>query len=52
MVPLLFLDESLGLCWPLVLVPGAESPLTDEDEDEVEVVEFERLSGWIEGPVA
>jgi len=52
-VPLLFLDESLGLCRPFVLVILEESPLTEEEEEEVVVVKFERSSeGWcIEGPV-
>ena len=53
-VPLDFLDESLGLCRPLVLV-FEESPLTeteDEDEDEeVVVVELERSSAGVEGTV-
>jgi hypothetical protein len=51
MVPLLFLDVILGL-WR----PGAvfESPLTDDEEEEIVVEELERSSGdwWcIEGSI-
>lgn len=31
-----------------MLVSGAGSPLTDDEEEEVEVVEFERSLGWME----
>ena len=54
-MPLDFLDESLGLCRPLVLV-FEESPLTEEEEEEEEeeevvVVEFERWSACTGGTV-
>jgi hypothetical protein len=52
-VPLLFLDESLGLCRLAALLAFEESPLTEDDE-EVVVVELERSSRdgwWIEGRV-
>lgn len=42
-MPLLFLDWSLGLCRPFVLVVF-ESPLTEDEEEEVVVVELDRSS--------
>ena len=44
-VPLLFLDWSLGLWRPLELTLIEESPLTEDEDEEVVVVEFERLWG-------
>ena len=57
-MPLLFLDDSFGLCRPCALVVFEESPLTEEEEEEEEemvVVELERslvVDWWcIEGRV-
>lgn len=54
-MPLLFLDDSLGLCRPCALVVFEESPLTEEEEEEMVVVELERslvVDWWcIEGRV-
>jgi hypothetical protein len=44
-VPLDFLDESFGLCRPLVLTLAEESPLTEDEEEDVVVVEVEWSSG-------
>lgn len=50
-VPLLFLDWSLGLCRPVVSTLVEGSPLTEEEEEEVVEVEFERSSVCMDGTV-
>jgi hypothetical protein len=41
-VPLLFLDGNLGLCRLLLLTMVELSSFTEEEDEEVVVVEFER----------